>query len=365
MSRGMTQTLDIVMTGAVTSVGLDAAQTCAAIRAGLARFSAVRPLPPPEEPLLGAAVPARRHVKSSPTVWLANLAARALRECLRPGGERGGRVALLLVVPEPARRHPAFDTIDPESFRASLGKYLGQDFHERSCTVPAGHAGTQQALALADQLFGARAIDECIIGGVDSLLNDRDLERLTAAHRLGSPSGQVAVPGEAAAFVRLRPAAPKGVAIARILGSGLAQEIDAVDGERWSQGRGLEAALAAATNAAGVPEANLSLRISDMNGERYKAWETVLSEFRFYRTQRPALPTWYPAASVGDVGAASGALQLVIAATAMARGYAPGPLAMCETGSDAGLRGASVIGPAASAPTPPFASVRAWFGVGA
>jgi 3-oxoacyl-[acyl-carrier-protein] synthase-1 len=304
-------------------------------------------------------------VKASPTVWLANLAARALRECLRPGGERGGRVALLLVVPEPARRHPAFDTIDPESFRASLGKYLGQDFHERSCTVPAGHAGTQQALALADQLFGARAIDECIIGGVDSLLNERDLERLTAAHRLGSPTGQVAVPGEAAAFVRLRPAAPKGVAIARILGSGLAQEVDAVDGERWSQGRGLEAALAAATNAAGVPEANLSLRISDMNGERYKAWETVLSEFRFYRTQRPALPTWYPAASVGDVGAASGALQLVIAATAMARGYAPGPLAMCETGSDAGLRGASVIGPAASAPTPPFASVRAWFGVGA
>jgi 3-oxoacyl-[acyl-carrier-protein] synthase-1 len=91
-----------------------------------------------------------------------------------------------------------------------------------------------------------------------------------------------------------------------------------------------------------------------MNGERYHAWDSVLASIRFYRTHRERLSVWYPAASVGDLGAATGALLLVVAATGIARGYAPGPLVMCEASSDEGLRAACAVVPPARAERPPF-----------
>ena len=61
------------------------------------------------------------------------------------------------------------------------------------------------------------------------------------------------------------------------------------------------------------------------------------------RAHEKPLPVWYPAASVGDLGAAAGPLLLVVAATGIARGYAPGPVVMCEASSDDGLRAACVV----------------------
>jgi 3-oxoacyl-[acyl-carrier-protein] synthase-1 len=80
-----------------------------------------------------------------------------------------------------------------------------------------------------------------------------------------------------------------------------------------------------------------------MNGERYYAWDSMLAFTQFYRTRREHLPVWYPAASVGDLGAAAGALNVIVAANAIARGFAPGPYVICESSSDEGLRAACVI----------------------
>jgi 3-oxoacyl-[acyl-carrier-protein] synthase-1 len=90
----------------------------------------------------------------------------------------------------------------------------------------------------------------------------------------------------------------------------------------------------------------VGFRVSDMNGERYRAWESLFLEARFYRSYRAHLPSWYFSHSVGDIGAASGALSIVLAATAFAQGYAPGRFAMCESSSDEGLRAGCLVGSA-------------------
>jgi 3-oxoacyl-[acyl-carrier-protein] synthase-1 len=55
------------------------------------------------------------------------------------------------------------------------------------------------------------------------------------------------------------------------------------------------------------------------------------------------MATAYPAMTVGDIGAASGALALMLAADSFRDDYAPGAVAMCEVASESGLRAAAVV----------------------
>ena len=75
------------------------------------------------------------------------------------------------------------------------------------------------------------------------------------------------------------------------------------------------------------------------------AWEQLIARPRFYRTRRERLPTAYPAMTIGDVGAAGGALALMLAADSFLNDYAPGPTVACEVASENGLAGGSGHGP--------------------
>jgi 3-oxoacyl-[acyl-carrier-protein] synthase-1 len=185
------------------------------------------------------------------------------------------------------------------------------------------------------------------------LINEVDVKRLGAAQRLQGPENpQGLIPGEGSAFILLtlpgnsltyRP-------LGQVLGVGTAIEKDTVLGERYSVGKGLRQALEEATKDAACSEPSIDFLVSDMNGERYRAWESLICHSRFYRTRRAHLNMWYLPASVGDIGAASGALLVIVAAMAIARGYAPGQIAMCEGSSEEGLRAACLIGPSLESP---------------
>ena len=222
-----------------------------------------------------------------------------------------------------------------------------------------GHAGVFSAIAVARRLLEQRSVNHCLVGGVDSLVNPADAERLSAAGRLhDTDNPQGAIPGEGAAFWLLAANDARGSAIAQLAGVGIAQEADHALGERFAVGNGLRSALTAAINDAACEESQIDFRISDMNGERYHAWDSNLAAMRFYRTRREHFPVWYPAASTGDLGAAAGALDVVVAANAIARGFAPGPIAMCEGSSDDGLRAACVVVAAPGRPRPPFVAAE-------
>lgn len=355
----MSAPLDVQRCGAVTAVGLSAAQTCAAIRARISGVADVFPAQPPKPPVAGARVPAAHELRRSPARWLANLAARAVRECL--GAEDAARTALVLSVPEAYRRHPGLAAEAPGRLLEQVEARLGVRFHPSSRVVQDGHAGAASALALARELLGRAELTGCIVGGVDSLLNAEDVGRLQAAFRLkdaNEPQG--VIPGEGAACVLVTRADERATPLARVVGVGLAQEPDTALGPRFSQGRGIRRALEAALRDARVAEASLDWRVSDMNGERYRAWETLLTEFRFYRTRRESFSPTYFAASVGDLGAAAGALGLVTAVAGLSRGWAPGPRAVCEASSDEGLRGAVVVDAPREGPRPPFRAGAGW-----
>ncbi|TIV86412.1 MAG: hypothetical protein E5V78_14030 [Mesorhizobium sp.] len=188
-------------------------------------------------------------------------------------------------------------------------------------------------------------VQQVILGGVDSLVNDTDLGRLGRAGRLkGADNAQGLVPGEAAAFVRLTRAPEESARFHAVIQSvGLAQEKDNVLSDRYSQGRALLSALRDAVNDSGLSEGHINFVVSNSNGERYSGWEQLIARPRFYRTRREVLPVAYPAMTIGDIGTAGGALALMLAADSLLNDYAPGPTAICEVASEKGLRAAAVV----------------------
>ncbi|MBS0172844.1 MAG: HEAT repeat domain-containing protein, partial [Nitrospira sp.] len=345
--------------GAVTPVGLDAGQTCASLRAALSGVEARIAQAPPNEPLLAAEVPARAELKRHPDRWFVHLAVRALRECLADFDGDISRLAFVLSVPEIFRAHPAITDQTGQALASRIVGTVGLRFSPHSCVLTMGNAAAAVGLKRVDDLLTRGDIDGAIVGGVDSLLADADLDRLRDAGRLylpGHPFG--VIPGEGAAFLLIggssRPLNVRPLAVIR--GIGLAEETDSASGTRYSVGIAMRNALDAALVSAGEREGAVGWRITDVNGERYRTWESSALLARYYRSWRDGLPCMHLPAATGDLGAATQVLQLVFGAIAMQRGYAPAALAVCEAGSEEGLRGVCVIGPAPGAIPPPFRS---------
>lgn len=337
----MVSSLHIVGQAALTSIGLDAAQTCAAIRAKIKRFTPVEAqLLEHEEPQVGAQVAADRRLRIDERQWLLNLAAAALVQC-SPRSD----CALIWQVPEPSRAHPLSAGIEDDVLLAELVALLGVPLSAHSRVIHSGAAGLVEGLAIARELLDAGEVARCILGGADSLLRKPDLDRLAREQRsLGPGRSQGMVPGEGAAFVvvarspseepSLRPA---------IRGLGLGFERKSVLSREPSVGDAFVQAFEAAIQDAELEEAEIDFVAGNFNGERYDAWETTHAHARCYRTRRERLPTLWPARSTGDMGAAGGAMALIAASEAIAGDYAAGPNATVELRSEGELRGVVVV----------------------
>jgi len=337
----MIDALAILGHGAVTAVGLNAAQTCAAIRAGIKRFTPIEAaVLDDDEPQIGARVSANPRLRASEREWLLNLAGRALRECsLAPAD------ALLWQVPERHRGHSLSEAEDGELL-ASLAERLGHPLSAHSRVLRSGAAGVVEGLGLAWELIAAGKVERCVIGGADSLLRKPDLDRLGAEQRLIAPGrAQALVPGEGAAFV-LVGRDPSGERV-RVRGLGLGYEQASVLAGGRSVGDGFLSAFESAIEHAGVPEGEIDFVVGNHNGERYDAWESSHANARCYRTRRERLSLMWPAGSTGELGVAGGALALLVAAVALAEGYGPGPTAAVHVRSEDELRGVALLSSAA------------------
>jgi hypothetical protein len=344
--------LNILSCSAITAVGLDAFQTCAAIRARVSGLRACVPLTPPQEPLIAGKIPTHSTLRRSDHDWLINLGCRGLSEVI-PEDAKSSRLGIVLNLPEPFRQHPGIPNGSALELIASIESRLHMQFI-RKIALEEGGGGSILALAYADQMLNRGEVDFCVVGGIDSLINGKDINRLRGSHRLHEPENPEGfVPGEGTAFILVSRHIGRG-SLATIVGLGSAMESDSVLSDRYSQGAGLVDAMRQAVRDSGLTEANISFRVSTLNAEHYAAWEAAIAVPRFYKSRRERLPVWYPSTGIGDSGAASGALALVVATLAIAGGYAPGPYAMCEASSAHGLRAACLIGPAAGVEIPPF-----------
>ena len=340
----------------VSPIGADAAQTATSVRAGIRRM---RELPsiylcrPEDErledpdPLVGSAIthldPAARRA-GRVAEWLGVLAGHAFRDLARRGRLDGldpRQLGLFLAVPEAAGLGPEESAALAIHFHDHAGRDLLPGFATRPGDRTTGLALLQAAAAAV----GERRISQAVVGGVESYLFSRRLAPLDDHWRLlceRNPDGFQ--PGEAAAFVLLErraDALARGLTpLATLRGFGAG----AVAGGPGppNTGAALVAALESLVGAAGPAP----LVLCDLNGEssRTREWGFALS--RLGSRLGAGATVLHPASALGDVGSASGAVLLALAAHTLGDRRTGRQTALIWAAADDGDRRAALLGEA-------------------
>jgi 3-oxoacyl-[acyl-carrier-protein] synthase I len=331
--------------GLACSAGLGASSACAAMRAGIGTFAELPYWDRKRLPVIGAAVPGLSlDCQFGPR--LVELLAMALGDWLASAPSLPlDRVPLLVGLPEPGR--PGSGTPTAEDIIAQVQARLGVGFHPAlSKVIPKGHTAGFEGLRVARDLMRQNEAPGCLVCGVDSHINASALfwlDRTWRLKRQGHTDG--VIPGEAAAAIYVQrnapEAAPGGV---EVVGLGFGFEDAGLLSEQPLLALGLAGAGRQALAEADLGVHQMDFRLSDVTGENYGFRELTLAEGRLARVVRKeSQPLWHPADSIGDTGAAAGVVQLVRAAAAWAKGYAPGARAICYSSAVAGERAVALL----------------------
>lgn len=341
--------------------GLDA--SCAALRAGLARFREMpwialedrekKPIVPVgalafEEGLTGLG-------------RLTRLAANALRDLFQSAGTPADALATAgLYVALPANGRAGVDPRTHAELGAQLHEWLDLRPARAMKIFPTGHAGFVEALIAAARDLAAKRVPRAIVGGVDSLVDPEAVRWLHGARRLKAGDRPVGLfPGEGASFALLELAAgpasgrgsPAGVTIT---GAEVATETATFDRDVPCTGGALAQAILRTRAALADGGDGIGLVVSDMNGEPYRSEEMGYAMTRALSSAMgpggggsPAAKgrfrLWHAADAIGDTGAAAPAIGLGMAARALLRGYARTDTALVLGSSDGGLRGSFAV----------------------
>lgn len=339
----MSTPLHILSAGMVTAVGLDAASSCAAMRARLDGFRETRFLGSGGEWLVGGAVPLPRN-------WIGqkrmvHLAAGAVVDALAAAPpEAEADLALILCLAEESR--PGRPIVDPAAFLRDLAEIVGLPARSRTHVIAHGRPSGFVALDRARSMVADGTARHVLILGVDSYLTVASIAHyLSVARLLGpdTPNGFIAA--EAAAVVLV---GPRGRL--RLTGLGLAREPAFIyngldeDGLHLPlRGDGMTAAYAVALEAANVDLAHVEYRISDLIGEQYFFKQTTLASLRLERGRTAFQDLWSPGENLGNIGAAVVPVMVGMALKAAEKGYAPGSPVLIEASGDDGACGAAVL----------------------
>ncbi len=328
----------ILSSGLVTSLGLSAAATCAALRAGATNPSQSELIEVGPEPLVVNRVPL-------PLPWkglarLTRLAELAASEALTAlPHDRWEHVDLLLCVAE-SERHGRVEDLDVR-LASALVQSLEIKFVSM-CTIPRGKVGIAVALDSARLMLEQKPSRHVLVVAVDSLLSAATLADFLARDRLLTEDNSNGfVPGEGAGALLL--SAPSGVTQTLCEGIGFGKEAVNIDSTLPFRGDGLAMAMRGALADAQCPLHEIAYRITDIAGEQYQFKEDNLALVRLLRGHKSEFDMWHPAEGTGETGAATGAVMLAQADAAARGGYAPGPRVLLHMGSDTGERAALVL----------------------
>lgn len=190
------------------------------------------------------------------------------------------------------------------------------------------HIGIIAAISDAMNLLKSGKLDRCIIGGVESYIEQKSLEILSACKVLKTsknPGGFI--PGEAAAFILLERydmALQRNVKIEGVIESpSLRTEAMHQLPEKPSTEIALSDAISATLDGLADKGKNTGIIIGNLNGDHSRAKEWGNSIVRVI-TKYPIgdHEEWYPAASFGEIGAATGVVAICMGVRAFVRNYA-------------------------------------------
>lgn len=328
----------ILATGLVTSVGLSAPESCAAIRANVANPTQTHFFDSSGEPIMAHQLPLEQPWRGR--TRLVEMAALALEECLSSmAREEWVRIPVLLCLAEP-ERPGRLEGLD-EHLLPELQRKLRVEFSSRSRLIPQGRVSALVALEVARDLLS----DSCpyaVIVATDSLLTGATLSRYERNGRLlTSRNSNGFLPGEGAGAVLVGPA-PDGAHLV-CTGVGFAVERADIDSEQPLRADGLVQAIRSALEESGCGLQDMDFRITDLAGEQYYFKEAALAVSRILRVRKEALDLWHPAECIGEAGALAGVAGMVVAEAACRKGYANGPNLLLHAGTDSGQRSAAVL----------------------
>ncbi|MEO8152578.1 MAG: hypothetical protein ABI605_05865 [Rhizobacter sp.] len=327
--------LAFLKAGLVTSVGLSAPASCAAMRAklnnpGETRFKGTD----------GNWIMAQQVQLDEPRRGLsklAGMATMAIEEALEgiPKGE-WQHIPLLLCIAE-VQRPGRLDGLDDQLF-LDIQAGLGAQFAPQSAIVATGRVGVAIALHQARTLISAGAVQRVLMVAADSFVMWPTLNYYERENRLlTAENSDGFMPGEGAGALLV--GRSSGVADELVCaGIGFAREAATLDSGQPLRGDGLTQAMNKALAEARWDLTESCYRIADTSGEQYYFKEASLALSRAIRYHKENFELWHPAESMGEAGAASAMACLVTAYTAAKKQYAPARQTIVHFGNDDGAR---------------------------
>ena len=332
MSIPDSRTIVVSAVGMPSSLGLFAEQTFTSVRAGLRRMSEAPHIYfcDPEDPDFDAPTPLvaahlsyledERNRKSTPVEWLAHIAAEAFLDLVSKitlatgeGADRG----FFLALPE---NRPGWDATMEEEFSYHFHDTAEIDRLPTMRHDFTGRAGVFTLIEEAARALQEGKITSAIVGGVDSYLFPEWLKPLDRDYRIKSPRNVGGfIPGELAAFFLLEGAGqaekqgrkPLGFIQKVIRNSCTGLDLIHKTGMTLSE---ILKPLLAATPL-------IPLIVCDLNGEpgRMKEWGYTLT--RLGESLGTPVVMEHPVEALGDCGAATGAMLIVLACLYLQAGY--------------------------------------------
>jgi 3-oxoacyl-[acyl-carrier-protein] synthase-1 len=333
------QPIAILATGLVTSVGLSAPATCAAIRAKLTNPTATRFIDSAGEWIMAHQVPLEKPWRGR--TKLSKMAAMAIEDCLADVPRKEwAQIPLLLCVAE-SERPGRLDGLDDQLF-LEVQQELGVRFASESAIVPQGRVSACVALAQARELIYKHNKVRVLVAAADSVLTWPTLSAYERNDRLlTSRNSNGFMPGEAGGALLV--ARPNGKHLLLCTGVGFGMEQAGIDSEQPLRAEGLTRAIKNALSDAGCELHDLDFRITDLSGEQYYFKEAALALSRHLHQRKEEFDLWHPAECIGESGAVAGIAALAVADAASRKGYAAGPDILAHMANDAGQRAAAVL----------------------
>jgi 3-oxoacyl-[acyl-carrier-protein] synthase-1 len=329
----------LLSTGLVTSVGLSAPASCAAIRAKLTQPSETRFSDSAGNWIMCHAVPLEQSWRGLKR--LAAMAALSIDECLAgTAREEWSGIPLLLCVAE-LDRPGRLAGLDDQLFTAVQDE-LGVRFAANSSIVAHGRASAAVAMAAASRLLAQGSCSRVLIAATDSLLLGPTLTTYEQADRLLTDSNSNGfMPGEGAGAVLVGRA--DGAPGLRCIGIGFGIEQAHIHSGEPLRADGLSTAIRNALSNAERDMYDMDWRMTDLSGEQYYFKEAALALSRVLRRRKETFDIWHPAESTGETGAVAGLAMLAVADAACRKGYSPGHHIVAHMAADGGQRAAAIF----------------------
>jgi 3-oxoacyl-[acyl-carrier-protein] synthase I len=366
---------NIVAAGMVTALGLDWQTSCAAARAGISRASPlqhyrvqgenaddVQFVSGHQAELLTQGFEGRTR--------LLRLLAGALKDLARnASGELNSVGWVYLALPDPARTFGNMELIEDEEMREQARSRLvdapwandpgdAEDLLLESAGMArwpgrlrlaavsrSGPAGMLDVLQKCMTDIASGHVENAIVGGVDSLLDDETLGWLECTGRLKNPRLAAGLtPGEAAVLFLVGRRETQ-TALGTIESVAIGTEDRPFQSGQASLGRGLSGAVSRLAKQERWPGQDHPWVVSDHNGEAYAGgeWGWALQRLAAAKILMQEAVLWLPAVWFGDTGTARVPAAVTCALAAWNRGYAPANRCVIIASQDDGRRAALLL----------------------